>query len=599
MSSRRRTTAKVAKPIDNVNALDVKYPADKPGESVHVKPANEVSQPYYRKSAPSKVEEPAEPTKEPQNRVPQKPVVNKEALYATLMAIKKQLDDIQDNEKAVEEVLKPQEAPKALEIEIGESFYSVPLLGTVPHPMLEGTEHATEIRVGSQAWLTTYDQLIAHGASKKIISDFIDFSAAVVKRDALYDVTEKLSDGTRVNRVHQFSQVWFDPVRHSVKVNEAIKKLLGDIRTQHPEAFRPNNWEELYQGKATVPKGPPKPVDFFVKVKHNGVEKEHKFENILRHFTVPVRKIQGVDKDGKALYDWECTYPKGTNPIPSEHRTELQNIYDMVPYKFVDPKDWQTYMLALHAAEKTISDADVPAELRLPKEAVQVDLTGRYCITVSDEADRSYRLSKVVVTLENRNCPQFGDEITLREWISTCDAFTKTKDVDMYPLIHVILNVEAPAVSSQFTKQSEYNKLVYTANHFDGQLHHRLSADAPVKLFRQLLLQEYADAKPEEGFGKCQEKFRSNVYADVRSTAIGKALPTKMPAAYQSVLDTLFTMGGRERSCYDPSKPAGRTQTINFGPVPFKKDEIIRMNRAELRKLALTPASNRISIPKN
>lgn len=477
---------------------------------------------------------------------------------------------------------------------IGQSFYILPILTGIDHPMLVGTTYARKIPVGSRAWLVCLDQLRTYGWPEKIISKFLEDSAQIVKHDALYDCYEtEAGSGKRINFVEKFCTYWPDPSRQRERIKRNTDKVLSAIKAQYaPEnPFRPQNYNAVVVGKET-PKAPPAPVSF--------TDPDGKvWPNILRHFIAVKNKIKEISP--VPTFGWECVPLKDQPWVPVEYRQEFEAKFGLTPYYYLPPMQWKRYMFTLLEAQQLISGDAIPKESKLNKEFVQLDASGRWSIIAPGKGEsHAFRVFDATIEMNNTACPKITDgELSLREW---CDFMKDPSQI--YPLLHVILNVDVPPESAQFEKPKYYDQFVYLA-YYNKEYHERLIADAPLKLFRDLLVKQYGgEHQVGDGYSVCFKRFLDNIWAGIERSGLlprgpdGKTIATKLPDQWRNFLETLYTMG-KERKCYDPNMPLTAIN-ITLG-IPSTKaltrDQISNLSAEQRKIMARSNSLSTLVIP--
>jgi hypothetical protein len=500
----------------------------------------------------------------------------------------KQLVDIMNRNSKVQGTVGQNDEPviKELTFRIGQSFNALPILSSIDHPMLIGTSYARKIPIGSRAWLVCTDQMRTYGWPQHLIQKSFDLSAEIVKHDALYDCIEiEPITGKRINHVEKFCTYWPDPSRQRERIKRNTDKILNAIRSQYaPEnPFRPQNYNEVTAGKEK-PKAPPVAISFF--------DSEREWKDILRNFTIVRNKIKEISP--VPTFGWECTFPKDQPWIPVEYRQQFEAKYGLVPYFYMPPIQWKRLMFTLMEAEKMITDDAVPQDSKLSKEYVQLDAKGRWSLTIPGvDKDTAFRVFLSDVEMDTVACPKITEgQLTLREW---CD-FMKNP-ASIYPLLHVILNVDVPSESAQFEKAKYYNQFIYLA-YFNNNYYERIIADAPLKLFRDLLLRQYGGMNQgltpaaSQNYSDCFKRFSDNIWAAIQRSGLlprdtsGNITITTMPDEWRNFLESLYSLGENEKKCYDPSKPLSNTNiTLGVPSTKVLTREQISALSLEQRKL--------------
>lgn len=555
----------------------------------------------------------------------------------------KQFLQLLEKGKAARPAAEPDELPvEPIGFEIGQAFYLLPQLGAIDHPLLYGTIHAVKIPVASRAWLVCLDQLRTYGWPLSGIDKFLNDSADIVMRDALFDVRsdDASNPNKKINNVEKFSTWWPSPDRQNARIEKNIDKVLDAIRSQYaPEnPFRVSNYEAVIAGKEQ-PKAPPAKVDF--------TDGDHVWPDILRNFNQTVKKIQGIN--GLDInYGWECTYQKQRDWVPLEFeiidphtkelniktRREFEDMYGLTPYLYLSSYAWKLLMFTLLIAEKIITEESIPEEYKDSHDelrtSVQFEQDGhdkhapaRWNITTKlvkqvivealtkdgdiPEAEdwvkrniskvdlKHYRIFLSKIELDHRaqaTCQLPDEEKSLREW---CDLMKNPNEI--YPLLHVMLNVDAPEESAQFKSYKYYQQFIYLA-YYNGKYHARLISDAPLKLFRALMIEQYGGkVEQRDSYSKCFKEFSDNVWDAIKRSG---HLPgaQEMPGNYRNLLETLYFMG-KERKCYDPLKPLSPfNQGVIFSTTPvLTREQVGKFTEDDKRRMALQPASADIKIP--
>lgn len=322
-----------------------------------------------------------------------------------------------------------------LKFEPGDSFYALPELGYVEHPIMKGTSNSIRIAVGTIAWLHALDQIRTLGFPRDQIQMFLDESAEVVKRDALFDCwMEDSATGKRVNKVEYFCYMWPDPSRQYIRylfiyqtwfyvtlprIAMNIRKIFQKIREQASgtNPFLPTNIEQLSKDHSIKPECPPRKFDF---IDDDG----NTWENFFRNFTEAKKKLVSVDPF--PTWSWECRPPKGVDWIPSEYKHRFLKAFQLEKYYYIDPNLWKRYLLTLHDANPKNPDSK---DLTL-RDYTHTDENGKMYLIVPGSNNPSGVWYKV--TLEELDmtkgsmCPEpkLANRPTLRSW---CKLFDPSK----------------------------------------------------------------------------------------------------------------------------------------------------------------------------
>lgn len=495
----------------------------------------------------------------------------------------------------------------------GRDFVVLPELGTVENPLLEGTSHAQQVSVGTHAWLVVLDQLRTYGWPLEKIEKFLEKSAEVVKRDALFDVYEiDSTSNKRINKIEEFCMYWPHQEREAERLKHNSDKILDAIRKQYApqNPFRPHNYEAVLAGREQ-PKGPPQKVTF--------VDGGYSWTNILRNFTEVVVKIHVNGNTKTQVY--ECTYPKGTNWVPDTFyedesflgglverknvltRQKFEAMYGLIPYYYLKPMQWKKYMYTLLQASGKLSNDVLEKDEKVPPEFIASDSIGRKFIFSSGKTEKlingklmdvrnGYRIFQNEIKLDFNYCntSKNGDldnELSLRQY---CNLMSDR--ITNYPLIYLLLNVEPPEESYEFASQDFYKQFVYLA-YYRGKYYRRLTMDAPLRFFRDLFLYHYAGIPEKNDLDdQCFQRFKKNVYEAIKSSGLFSIDDSKdeIKSQWAVVLEDLYNMDSNDREkCYDPSKQKWATKklsiTSSFLPSMMTKTDIETLSEKRKEEL--------------
>lgn len=475
--------------------------------------------------------------------------------------------NIDENKKKKEKLIKP------VDYTTTGSFILLPQLGTVRCPILNETE--PQPSVGSRYFLQCLDQMRAIGTPKAVIDEFLDQAADVVKRDAFFEVrVGKKGESDRVNYIEQFCQWFPNEDKQQIRIQNGVDKLISDIRHSLGGSglnpFRPKNNEALttYGSASIKPKGPPAVTTVTLQ--------GEVFDDFLAKWTAVKRKMNFQEKGGPDY--WECVPENGNYYdlawIPDQYRQRIEELYDLTPFRFCDPEQFVKYMVTLQNAEEKMND---PKNDQWIEKIEKEDGKYEYSILVQTTADsvtenrtiRTFKLKEKGISLNVKSCPDvLTNEITLRDIINCNPTLLE----EYYPLLRLMLNVEpnvdnSPTMSDPRYRDyfldapSEVEKLkskIYIYEFFwkdqKGlrQKVKRLSADAPYKVFRELMVAEYG--KPIKGINdkkNCVDRFIEQVWKVTRAnwrpmSLASEPLPAEVP---KFVEDLLRDMMGSEFSC--------------------------------------------------
>lgn len=248
-------------------------------------------------------------------------------------------------------------------------------------------------------------------------------------------------------------------------------------------------------------------------------------------------------------------------------------------------------MFTLLVATQEVSEKELEAinEEPLPAAFVQTNnVSGeqKYSITVPGPIrNQAFEIFKAELAIDHRVCPELPEHIhTLREWCTLYEDINK-----YYPLLHVILNVEAPPKNGPMSPEY-YEQVVYTAM-FNNKKHLRLSADAPARLFAKLMVKEFS-GKPKKGdnVDSCYLRFRDNVIEQMIECGFyTEAQKDTITSEYEPLLRKLFAWDG-QRSCYNIAKEEEHETFMELAQRRLEEPviDIRRLPEARKRELALS-----------
>lgn len=310
---------------------------------------------------------------------------------------------------------------------------------------------------------------------------------------------------------------------------------------------------------------------------------------VIRHHKLR-SQVASISK-GTEVY--ECVPPKGyynTSWIPVEYRKTIEEAYNITRFKYCpDPIEFKKVLEAIGDTDKNKGVVEFNADRR-PHITTGLYNIDDNRVTLGDvKSADPVRLYIEKIKMNTKPCLNLvKGEFSLRE---VCEVNQIMKE--LYPLGHILLSVEPRRNHSYFVKNpTAWNHFAYNVSK-NGKSYPRLYADAPFKLFRDFMIEEYAgDGENADTPSKCLDRFIKNVYRAITVCGIQKDLPKEPSAEYRKWITQIFTLGGKEE-CPEHLKPKP-VQTTSAGvsviEVPkniktYSREEINNMPEAIKRQM--------------
>lgn len=550
-------------------------------------------------------------------RKPGKNVIAEKDIDKTIKDVQQLLKLLQDQKEVKKEKeliieknkLQDIKEIKPFDIKLGKTSLVLPIPGTVPNPLIYGTNGKNyQVHVGTKDWHHTLDMMRAQGwptEGNLGIKDFLKRSADVVERDLHFDVWAKIPDPSnpktqrKINMVEWFCNWFPDFTRQDERLAVNWAKLHKAIREQNPGARLPSNYTDLKTGKSEQA-CPPKPFDFQY-IDKKGQRKVAK--NFLRHMTFwdksqPTFALYGTTGLKEVF---EC------GPKPGEERSwidpvdvkDVEEAFDLQEFRYMYPDKFNQYLYNLTAP----FGKDDSTIVR------QMDKDGKAYISVQFPDGGAYKVWYAQIPLAYPVCAKKEDKgVSLREWCELlCRGGTQDKESsctmsenlngELYPLIHVILNVHPPKSDAINGIPDALKRHIYSAK-VSGSIVRRMYADAPLSVFQKQMIKQYGQGMLQtDSHDECLEKFIENVWKVCKSRNLFKFKDDSVPTRYREILTRLFEYGGHTGCSIEEIKMEASTDTTDSVQNP--KDIEKKTKMINLQSFAKDPDEVKRIIGKN